>query len=66
VVRGRHTKPSAPLKDTLAQWADELRAQAQMLPPGAERDALLTKLRQTDTASHIDDWANSIDLEPPT
>ena len=62
----RRLKQSAPLKDRLAEWADDLRAQAQKLPPGAERDALLKKLRQADTASHLDDWANSPGLQPPT
>jgi hypothetical protein len=62
----RRLTQSAPLKDRLAEWADELRAQARKLPPGPERDALLTKLRQADTASHLDNWANSPALQPPT
>ena len=40
--------------------------QAAKLPPGPERDALIRKARQADTASHLDDWANSPGLQPPT
>jgi hypothetical protein len=64
--RRRRLKQSTPLKDRLAEWADEVRAQAQKLPPGAERDALLKKLRRADTASHLDGWVNSLGLRPPT
>jgi hypothetical protein len=38
---------------------------AQLLPPGARRDAMLNKLLRPDTAAHID-WANSPGLQPPT
>jgi hypothetical protein len=40
--------------------------QAEALPAGAEREDLLRRARQADTASHIDDWANSAGLQAPT
>ena len=46
------------MQDRLNAWAGEVRGQAERLPPGAERDALLKKARQADVASHMDDWAN--------
>jgi hypothetical protein len=42
-----------------------LKAKAAELRPSAERDHLLRRARQADTASHIDDWANSPGLRPP-
>ena len=53
------------LKDRLASFAKEVRDKAAGLRPGPERDALLKKARQADTASHLDDWANSAGLQPP-
>lgn len=35
-------------------------------PRGPVREALLKKARQADTASHLDDWANSTGLQPPS
>ena len=44
----------------------DVRDQAAKLPPGPEREALIKKARQADTAAHLDDWANSPGLQPPT
>jgi hypothetical protein len=62
----RRFKQTVPLQDRLATWAEDVRAQAEQLPPGPERDALLKKASQADVASHLDDWANSPGLQPPT
>jgi hypothetical protein len=40
--------------------------QAAERPAGAGPDDLFKRARQADTASHLDDWANSPGLEPPT
>ena len=34
-------------------------------PDGPERDALVRKIRQLDTASHMNDWLRSPGLKPP-
>ena len=34
--------------------------------PGPRRDQLKRKLRQIDVASHIDSWASSKGLQPPS
>ena len=65
-MKRRRFKQSTPLKDRLAAWAEDVREQAEQLPPGPERDALLKKLSQAETASHLDDWAASPGLQPPT
>jgi hypothetical protein len=59
-------KQEITLQDRIAEWAKEIRAQAAGLPPGRERDELLKKVRQAETAMHLDDWANSPGLQPPT
>jgi hypothetical protein len=51
--------------DRLTTWANEVREQAAALPPGPEREALLKKASQADTASDWDDWADSSGLQPP-
>jgi hypothetical protein len=63
--RRRRFKQTTSFKDRLASFAEEARQQASELRPGPEQDALLKKARQADTASHIDEWANSSGLQPP-
>jgi hypothetical protein len=63
--RRRRFKQQVPFQDRLAAWAKEVREQAKTLPPGPEREALLKKASQADTASHLQDWASSAGLQPP-
>jgi hypothetical protein len=52
-----------------AKWheqAEALRCQANKLPHGKERDELLRKARQLDTASRISEWVTSPGLQPPS
>jgi hypothetical protein len=58
-------KQTKSLHDRLRIFADDVRARAAKLPPGVERDALLKKARQADTASHLDEWVNSTGLQLP-
>jgi hypothetical protein len=53
------------LKERLASFAKGIRDKASRFPPGIERDALLEKVSQADTAAHSDEWANSRGLRPP-
>ena len=53
------------LNERLKVFSDQLKAKAAKLRPGAERDALRQRARIADTASHIDQWANSPGLRPP-
>jgi hypothetical protein len=43
-----------------------LREQAGKLSPGRERDILLEKARQDETASHMFEWLNSSGLKAHT
>jgi hypothetical protein len=47
--------------DRLAQEAERFRQEAETKPPGQERDNLLKKARQAETAAHIDQWIDSPD-----
>ena len=64
-VRRSRTKQERSLEESLKQMAEKARADAATLSPGPERDALLRKARQADTASHMNDWINSPGLKPP-
>jgi hypothetical protein len=58
-------KQQTTLQDRIIEWAKEVRDQAAALPPGPDRDMLLTKVRQAETALHLEDWASSPELQPP-
>jgi hypothetical protein len=60
-----HLKQDITLQDRIVAWVKEVRAQAAELPPGPDRDELLKKIRQAETAMHLDAWANSPGLQPP-
>ena len=64
-MQRRRFKQQFTLQDRLSSWAEKVRQQADELRPGPERDALLKKASQAETAAHIDDWANSAGLQPP-
>jgi hypothetical protein len=66
MLRRRRFKQTQSLQDRLLTWIEEVREQAAKLPPGPERDALIKKLRQVDTAARLEDWVNSPGLQPPT
>jgi hypothetical protein len=61
----RGTKHSKTFEDRLAEQAQTDRQRAQMMPPGPERDALMRKARQCETAAHLTEWISSPGLQPP-
>jgi hypothetical protein len=52
-------------QDRLIAFAADARERVAKLGPGLEQDDLLRKARQADTASHLNEWANSPGLQPP-
>jgi hypothetical protein len=52
--------------EKLHQQSEDAQNEAQKLPRGKERDALIRKARQLETASHVNDWLLSADLKPPS
>ncbi len=61
----RDFNQQATLQDRISEWAIAVREKAAALEPGRDRDELLKKLRQAETAMHLQDWANSPGLQPP-
>ncbi len=54
------------LEQTWHQLSKAAKKEAEKLPHGKEREALLRKARQLETASQIDQWISSPALQPPT
>jgi hypothetical protein len=54
-----------PFEERLANHARRLREEAKKLPAGSERDDLIRRARQADTASHLTEWLNSPGLASP-
>ena len=52
--------------DRLAKEAERFRQEAESKPPGQERDDLLRKAHQAETAAQIDQWVSSPGLKSPT
>jgi hypothetical protein len=62
----RHSKQTTTLDQRLEEQAKRLRDEARGTPPGVERDNLIRRARQAETASHMHDWLLSPGLRPPT
>lgn len=54
-----------PLEEKWKRLADKMRDEAMDLPPGHGRDALLKKVRQLETACHMNEWVSSPGLRRP-
>jgi hypothetical protein len=65
MFKRRRFNQSQSLKDRLASFARDVREKASLMPPGVEKDDLLQRARQADTACHLDEWLNSPELQPP-
>jgi hypothetical protein len=65
-MRRHRSAPSlVPFGDRLAQQAQHFREEALKAATSAERESLLRKARQTETAAHVDEWLSSPGLQPP-
>jgi hypothetical protein len=64
-MQRRRFKHILSFPERLGQEAERLRTEAEKLPHGSERDLLLRKARQTETASHVNEWLSSPGLRPP-
>jgi hypothetical protein len=61
----RRFKQTRPLEQRLSEEAADLRKQAQGTPPGIERERLIRRARQAETASHMTEWLSSRGLQTP-
>ena len=64
-MQRRRFKHILSFPDRLAQEAERLREEAEKLPPGQERDMLIRKVRQTETAADVNEWLTSPGLIRP-
>ena len=52
-------------EDRIAAEKAKLEAQIVQLRPGPQMDEILKKIRQLETASHMNEWLSSPGLQPP-
>jgi hypothetical protein len=64
-MRRRRFKQTQSLEIRLAEESKRLREEAKLLPPGAVREELLRRARQTEIGSHMSEWLRSPGLRPP-
>ena len=63
--RTQPDQPKHPFDQRLAQETRRILEKIKSLPNGKERELLLRKARQLETASHISEWLSSTELKPP-
>ncbi|WP_342723983.1 hypothetical protein AAFG07_33570 [Bradyrhizobium sp. B097] len=61
----RRFKQTQSLEERLADEAQRLRLQADVLAPGPDREVILKKARQAETGAHMSEWLRSSELQPP-
>jgi hypothetical protein len=64
-MQQRRRSPPHSFEQQLAAEKARLRAQLANAPRGPERDVLVRKISQIETASHITEWLSSPGLQPP-
>jgi len=53
------------IEEKWRQQSKAAKCEAQKLPHGKQRDALIKRARQLETASQINQWLSSPELRPP-
>jgi len=64
-MRRRRSVPYT-FEENIAAEKAKLEAKVTQLKPGPQMDVLLKKIRQLETASHLNEWLTSQGLQPPT
>jgi hypothetical protein len=64
-MQRRRFKNTLTFPDRLAKAAEHFRQEAESKPPGQERDDLLRKARQAESAIEWTNWISSPGLKPP-
>jgi hypothetical protein len=64
-MKRRRFKQVVSFHDRLAQEAERLRKEAEKMPHGKDRELLLRRARQAETASHVNEWLASPGLLSP-
>jgi hypothetical protein len=63
--RGRVSKHQLPFEERLASEGRRLRDAAKKLPPDRDREGLIRRARQAETASQLTEWLTSPGLASP-
>lgn len=63
--RRNRVKQTRSLEERMAEQAARLKARANQLPEGAERDGLLKRARIAEVGAHMTGWLSSPGLQPP-
>lgn len=63
-MQRRRSMPHS-FEDQIATEKKRLEEQIAAIPHGPQRDALVKKIRQLETASHMNEWLRSPGLQPP-
>ena len=61
----RRIKHTASFAERLASEAEQFRKAAAAAEPGLERELLLKRARQAETAAHMNEWLSSPGLRSP-
>ena len=65
-IMRRRVKHTVSFEERLAEEARKFKEAAEKEPPGSlSRELLFRRSRQAETASHMNDWLRSADLQPP-
>ena len=64
-MQRRHIQQTTTLEHRLLEEAGRLRKEARGTPPGIERERLIRRARQAETAAHMQEWLTSPGLQPP-
>jgi hypothetical protein len=64
-MQRRRLKQTTSLDQRLGEQAKRLRLEAEGTPPGIEREQLIRRARQAETAAHMQEWLSSPGLRPP-
>ena len=62
----RRIQQTTPLDQRLTEEAQRLRKEARGTPPGFERQQLIRRARQAETAARVQGWLASPGLRPPS
>lgn len=61
----RRSDQTQSLEQRLTDEAVNLRKEARGTPPGIERDRLIRRARQAETALQMNEWLSTSGLQPP-
>lgn len=64
-MKRRRFKQTSSLAERLTENIESLKSHLATVPHGPEREQIVRRIRQNETASHVEDWLKSPGLQPP-